>query len=221
MTTSTLTRNEYIDSISVITDQESRRFADQALTWWDRHFSWKAQGCHVLTDENGVHVCYLFATIDQYSEYLTVYNLFTPSINQRQGHARELFGLVVDDALKRYVRRITFSSVSDSLDFYTTLGFLFWGINNIGNYHCDLPIPKDGLNGFVHMTKTIKSKVLLGDKIEKIFGKVHDNERKLTEKQYFRLNTDRIKLKKQWGYDLMLTCRQEIEAIKITARLSM
>ncbi len=211
MTTSTLNRNEYIDSISTITDHESRRFADQALAWWDRHFSWTAQGCNVLTDENGVHVCYLFGKIDRYSEYLTVYNLFTPLIDQRQGHARELLALVVDDALKRYVRRITFSSVSDSLDFYTTLGFVFWGINSIGNYHCDLPIPKDGLDGFIQMTKTIKSKVLLGDKIEKIFAKVNNNEKKLTEKQHLRLNTDRIKLAKQWGYELMLTCKHEIE----------
>jgi hypothetical protein len=211
MTTSTLNRSEYITSISAITDLESRRFADQALAWWDRHFSWNAQGCNVLTDENGNHVCYLFGKIDSYSEYLTIYNLFTPLVEQRQGYAHELLGSVIEDALKRYTRRITFSSVSDSLDFYTALGFIFWGINDIGDYHCDLPIPKEGLNGFSEMTQTLGIEVLLGEKIEKIHKKVHDNEKNLTEKQQFRVNADRIKLAEKWNFEELEECKEEME----------
>ncbi|MCX6074878.1 MAG: hypothetical protein NTY39_11195 [Campylobacterales bacterium] len=211
MTTSTINRDEYITSISTITDQESRRFANQALVWWDRHFSWNVQGCNVLTDDNNIHVCYLFGKIDRYSEYLTIYNLFTPLIEQRQGYAHELLGSVIEDALKRYTRRITFSSVSDSLDFYTGLGFIFWGINTIGDYHCDLPIPKEGLNGFSEMTQTVRLKVLLGEKIEKIYAKVNDNEKRLSEREQFRLNADRIKLARKWNFEELQACKQEME----------
>jgi len=142
-----LGRDAYIASTALIQDTESIRFANQSLAWWDRHFSWNTQGCVVLCDERNEHLCYLFSKIDRYSQYLTLYNLFTPLISQRKGYATQILRLILDQALEKHVRRITFTSISTSLDFYTLLGFIYWGINDIGDYYCNLPLPKNGLEG--------------------------------------------------------------------------
>jgi GNAT superfamily N-acetyltransferase len=203
MTIQNLTRDEYIDSISLILDPPSQRFADQAKSWWDRHFSWKTQGCDVLVDEQGHHVSYIFSKMDRYHEYLIIYNLFTPKHDQRHGHAHALLDHVISRSLDNNVKRITFSSVSDSLDFYLSLGFVFWGINTIGDYHCDLPIPKEGLIGFDSMVHTIDLEVLAGKHLEKIYAKVHGNEDKLSPKQALRHQKDCVKLTERWSMETL------------------
>jgi GNAT superfamily N-acetyltransferase len=204
MTIQNLTRAEYNDSISLILDPKTQRFADQAKSWWDRHFSWNAQGCDVLIDEDGRHVSYLFSKVDRYHEYLIIYNLFTPQCDQRHGYAHALLEQIIARSLENKVKRITFSSVSDSLDFYLSLGFVFWGINAIGDYHCDLPIPKEGLNGFNLMTKTLDLKLLAGSRFEKIYAKVHGNREKLSTKQALRHQQDCVKLTEQWSMETLV-----------------
>ncbi len=201
MTIQNLSRDEYIQSISLILDPSSQRFADQAQAWWDRHFSWKVQGCDVLIDEDDRHVSYLFSKIDRYHEYLIIYNLFTPQCDQRHGYAHALLEEIISRSLERNVRRITFSSVSDSLDFYLSLGFVFWGINKIGDYHCDLPIPKEGLGGFGSMVHTLDLELLAGKNLNKIYAKVHGNKEKLSLKQSLRHQQDYIKLTQRWSME--------------------
>lgn len=200
----TIGRDEYIASVGAIEDSESCRFAGQAMAWWDRHFSWKAQGCDVLVGASDEHLCYMFSKIDRYSEYLTVYNLFTPLCEQRNGYAHELLRLTIEDALKHYVRRITFSSVSASLDFYLDMGFVFWGINDIGDYHCDLPIPKEGLEGMEEMTANSNIEMLVGQKMEKIYTKVHNNAANLTPVQLRRYAADQIRLGKKCKFEELM-----------------
>ncbi|MDD5052984.1 MAG: GNAT family N-acetyltransferase [Sulfuricurvum sp.] len=207
---SQLTRDEYITSINSISDSESRRFANQSLAWWDRHFSWKAQACDVLVGEDESHLCYIFSKTDQYGQYLSVYNLFTPLSQQRNGYAHELLRLIIQRALSKHVRRINFCSVPDALDFYIALGFMFWGINDIGDYYCDLPIPKEGLEGFDNMINTLNLKSLIGEKVEKIYAKIHNNEIKLTQKQLIRYTHDRIKLEQKYTFNALFEFRQSI-----------
>lgn len=190
----TLGREAYIASVGTIDDAESCRFADQALAWWDRHFSWKAQGCDVLVGDSDEHLCYIFSKIDRYGEYLTVYNLFTPLSEQRNGYAHELLRLTMEHANERHVRRITFSSVSASLDFYLNLGFVFWGINDIGDYVCDLPMPSNGLEGMETMVHESDIEMLLGNYRNKIYAKVHENGENLTPKQSLRYESDQIRM---------------------------
>lgn len=190
----TIGRDEYIASIGAIEDFESCRFADQALAWWDRHFSWNAQGCDVLVGEADEHLCYMFSKIDRYSEYLTVYNLFTPLHLQRQGYAHELLRLIILRAVEKHVRRITFTSVSASLDFYLSLGFIYWGINVIGDYYCNLPIPANGLDGIDRITSESAIETLLGRNRDKIYAKVHGNNEDLTPLQSLRYEADQIKM---------------------------
>lgn len=205
-----LNRDAYIASTALIQDAESIRFADQSLAWWDRHFSWNAQGCSVLCDEENNHLCYLFYKIDRYGQYITLYNLFTPLISQRKGHATQILRLILDQALKKHVRRITFSSVSTSLDFYTLLGFIYWGINEIGDYYCNLPLPKNGLDGMIAMIRDNDLETLIGSNMAKINGKIEGNEHLLSSAQILIYDADLLKLGKNY-------VREELRILKTDA----
>ncbi|MDD2368793.1 MAG: hypothetical protein PHQ90_05775 [Sulfuricurvum sp.] len=202
-----LGRDAYIASIATLTDHESIRFADQSLAWWDRHFSWNAQGCAVLCDENNEHLCYLFSKIDRYSEYLTIYNLFTPLIEQRKGYATQILRLILAQAVEKHVKRITFSSVSASLDFYQLLGFIYWGVNDIGDFYCNLPLPKEGLDGIIKMVQDSDIQTLIGQNMDKIHTKVNANELKFTPKQLLIFEKDILKLGKSY-------VRKELKVLK-------
>lgn len=196
-----LGRDQYVASIALIQDAPSLRFADQSLAWWDRHFSWNAQGCYVLCDENNTHVCYLFSKIDRYAEYLTLYNLFTPLVHRRNGYATLMLKMILDAALKQHVKRITFSSISTSLDFYTVLGFIYWGINEIGDYYCNLPLPKEGLEGIVSMTQKSDIEQLIGKHIDTIFTKTDGNEDRLSAEQILLYEADIVKLGAHYAHN--------------------
>lgn len=205
-----LGRDAYITSTALIQDAESIRFADQSLAWWDRHFSWNAQGCAVLCDEHNEHLCYLFSKIDRYGQYLTLYNLFTPLISQRKGYATQILRLILDQALEKHVRRITFSSVSASVDFYALLGFIYWGINDIGDYYCNLPLPENGLDGIIAMVQENDLETLIGSNMAKIHAKIDGNEHHLSPAQLLIYKADILKLGKNYA-------REELRVLKSDA----
>lgn len=196
-----LNRDAYIASTALIQDAESIRFAGQSLAWWDRHFSWNAQGCAVLCDDNNVHLCYLFSKIDRYSEYITIYNLFTPLVEQRKGYATLILSLILAQAVQKHVKRITFSSISTSLDFYSLLGFIYWGVNDIGDYYCNLPLPKEGLEGIAAMVEEHDIEMLIGQNLTKIYAKINNNELTFSPKQALRYEADILKLGKRYVLD--------------------
>jgi len=190
----TLGRDAYISSIAMIQDPQTLRFADQSMAWWDRHFSWNAQGCIVLCNDKNEHLCYLFSKIDRYSEYLTLYNLFTPKAQQSKGYATHLLRMTLALGVEKHVRRITFSSISTSLDFYRLLGFIYWGINDIGDYYCNLPLPREGLDGMKEMIHSSDIQTLLGRYLEKIHTKIDGNELKLSVAQNLIYKQDILNL---------------------------
>lgn len=189
-----LGRDEYIHSISHIDDEKTQRFADQSLAWWDRHASWKTNRCAVLCDGEKNHLCYLFSRIDRYGEYITLYNLFTPLMYRRHGYATDLLRLILGSAVEKHVRRITFSSVSGSLDFYRALGFIYWGINEIGDYYCNLPLPIGGLDAIEHMSATEPIEILIGNSRALIHSKVDGNEEYLSFEQNAKYEADKNRL---------------------------
>jgi GNAT superfamily N-acetyltransferase len=178
-----LDRKAYVNSISKISDPRSLGFANLALQWWDRHFSWKAQGCVALADEKEVHLCYIFYKIDRYGEYLTIHNLFTPAPKRRHGHAHELLAMIFDLAIAQHVGRFKLSCVPQSLDFYLTLGFVYWGLNSVGDYYCDLPLPDEGLDALGEMVAASDVKSLAGSSLGAICKKVEGNEETLDTAQ--------------------------------------
>ncbi len=175
METISLNHDQYTESINQITDDATYRFAQQAEKWWDRHFSWTQDGCRVLTDESGTHLAYLFYKVDRYREYLTVHNLFTPENHRNKGYAFAMLESLFQSQADRNVRRFHMSCTPQALGFYAKLALVYWGVDETGNYHCDLPLPADGINGIAPMVENETNRELLDGKAEKIFQKVKEN----------------------------------------------
>lgn len=189
-----LSRDAYLSSISTITDTKTQNFAKMSLTWWDERFKWHSEGCVTLCDVDNNHLSYLFFTMDRYRMYLIIHNIFTPFDMRRKGYAFAILNEVFNIAIERDIKRFKLSSISKSLDFYLTLGFVYWGLNSVGDYYCDLPIPKNGLNRLHEMIMETDSLTLLGKNMEKIYEKVNGNSQKLNQQQLQRYELDQVKM---------------------------
>ena len=196
-----LDRKHYLESVDEIADLPPRRFADMSMKWWDRHFSWSAQGCAVLCNEENEHLCYLFYKIDRYRDYITFHNIFTPLAQRRHGYARMLLGMVFMLALTEHVKRFRITSISKSLNFYLPLGFAYWGVNSVGDYYCDLPLPKKGLDGLDAMVREEDTQTLVGDAAESIRKKIGTNEAKLDTEQTKVYDEDVVKMGRHYLHD--------------------
>ena len=193
-----LDRQAYITSISNIADTKTLNFSKMSLDWWDKHFNWKAHGCVVLSDCNEQHLCYVFYKIDRYHQYITIHNIFTPLAQRRNGYAKELLSMIFNIAVLEKVRRFKLVSISKSLDFYMALGFIYWGLNSVGDYYCNLPMPLNGLTGIKVMTKSTDMNMLVGRHLKEIVTKVKDNDIRLDLKQSKVYEEDKIKMKRNY-----------------------
>jgi len=196
-----LDREAYITSIAKIADTKTLNFSKMSLDWWDKYFNWKAQGCVVLADADGNHLSYVFYKIDRYHQYLTIHNIFTPLTQRRNGYAKELLNMLFEIALIEKVRRFKLLSVSKSLDFYMALGFVYWGVNNVGDYYCNLPVPSDGLSGLEAMTKNTDIQTLIGRHLNEIYSKVNGNDINLDLIKSKLYEEDRLKMQKNYRLD--------------------
>ncbi len=199
-----LGRDAYIASTAKITDPRTVKFANMSLQWWDKHFSWQAHGCVVLCDSENTHLCYIFYNIDRYRMYMTVHNIFTPFAFRRNGYAYELLKMVFDLAISKHVKRFKLTSISNSLDFYLALGFVYWGVTSIGDYYCDLPIPLQGLDMLGAMVKSADTLTLTGKNLDKICTKVSGMAAGLTPEQTLILDSDKIKMGDSYLLDALL-----------------
>ncbi|MDD2791361.1 MAG: hypothetical protein PHU40_11960 [Sulfurimonas sp.] len=193
-----LNRKEYLSSIEDIKNDKSMAFANMSLRWWDDHYGWYSKGCMVLRDSDDMHLAYVFYKIDKYNEYITIHNIFTPCIKRRNGYAHELMRLLFDLALEKNVTRFKLTSISKSLDFYLSLGFIYWGVNSVGDYYCDMPMPLDGLLGVNAMVLKLTTTELIGKKRESIHNKIQGNSAQLSNAQTLIHNTDLLKLKRSY-----------------------
>jgi hypothetical protein len=204
-----LNRQAYIDSTAKISDEKTRRFSKMSLQWWDSHFFWGRYGCMVLADERENHLCYVFYKIDRYRQYLSIHNIFTPLIMRRKGYAHELLKMVFEIAVLEKVGRFKLTSISTSLDFYLSLGFIYWGINSVGDYYCDLPVPAKGLGGMQVMTETFSTEALIGTSLANIFKKVKDGDEQLSSTQSRLYEQDKHKMKRGYRFTELSHCYDE------------
>ncbi|HHD72757.1 MAG TPA: GNAT family N-acetyltransferase [Epsilonproteobacteria bacterium] len=200
MKTILLSRSDYIDSISAISDPKSRRFGEKSLAWWDRHFNWKKDQCLALADKDEQPLTYLFGINDRYLQYLTIHNLFTPLVHRQQGYARELLSQQFAMSRLKNVKRFKLCAVPQALKFYDKLGFIYWGINTAGDYYCDLPLPQSGLDGVSAMVQSSTDKELIGNKIKTIQNRTRQNGERLTEMEKEQFDADKKWLGKKYRH---------------------
>jgi len=193
-----LNRAEYVKSIQAMGEDKALSFANMSLKWWDKQFGWYVKGCVVLVDKNTMHLSYIFYKIDKYNNYITIHNIFTPNAKRRLGYAYALLELIFTFAITQKVKRFRFSSTSKSLDFYLTFGIVYWGVNSIGDFYCDLPMPHNGLQGIKEMTSNTPVHILLGRSFKIILAKVEDNNHNLNNFKTLSYNSDVVKLKNSY-----------------------
>ena len=189
-----LNRDEYIASTEKIEDPKTVKFANMSLMWWDKHYLWSTQSCVVLSNADGEHLCYIFYHVDRHNQYMTIHNILTPPSQRRKGYAHELMKMVFALAVKKRVSRFKMTSISDALDFYLDLGFIYWGINSDGDYYCDLPVPPEGLDAIKTMIADSDTATLIGERMTSINTKVKGNESTLTVAQALVYDSDLIKM---------------------------
>ena len=199
-----LNRDAYISSISSINDPKSLKFANMSLDWWDKQFKWQSEGCVALCDLDNIHLCYIFFTMDHYRMYLTIHNIFTPLSMRRKGYGYALLNEIFNIAIKKNVKRFKLTSISKSLDFYLPLGFIYWGVNSVGDYYCDLPIPIKGLSSLDIMVTQADTATLLGKNMDKIYNKVNGNDLKLNERQLQTYESDKLKMGKRYMHNILM-----------------
>lgn len=205
-----LSRDAYLSSISTIQDPKSLKFANMSLNWWDEHFNWQSEGCVALCDSDNIHLCYIFFKIDQYRMYLNIHNIFTPLAMRRKGYAYELLNEIFDIAIENNVKRFKLSSISKSLDFYLALGFVYWGMNSVGDYYCDLPIPLKGLSTLNTMVTQVDTATLMGKNMDMIYKKVNGNNLKLNKIQLKMYENDKIKMGDQYMFNLLIDNKHSV-----------
>lgn len=200
-----LSRDNYISSLETIKDPRTLKFANMSLDWWDKQYGWYTQeGCIALSDEENTHLSYIFFKIDRYKEYITVHNIFTQYSMRRNGYAHELLKMVFDFAIAKHVKRFKITSISNSLDFYLSMGFIYWGVNSVGDYYCDLPMPFDGLDGVEFMIESSDNTTLIGKKFETIYAKVVNNETNLSDSKTVTYKNDVVKMGRSYMLNELL-----------------
>lgn len=206
-----LDRTDYIDSTATISDEKSRRFALMAQKWWDKHERWESDRCMVLQDSCGVHLAYLFFNVHQHGRYLTVHNIFTPLLHRHHGYATLLLSMMFESLRYRNIERFKLSCVPASLPFYAQFGLVYWGINAGGSYFCDLPFPKEGLEGIASMVLASSDKELIGTQTAFIVKRIHNSYAALGDAQQLTHRGCKERLGSDYRFDAFETlCDQKI-----------
>jgi predicted GNAT family acetyltransferase len=212
-----LDHDQYTESIAAIDDEATYRFALQAQTWWSRHYSWKQDGCRVLTDNDGTHLAYLFYKVDRYRDCLTLHNLFTPKIHRNRGFALAMLKETFLQQAEREVKRFRMSCTPESLGFYARLALIYWGVDSVGNYHCDLPLPKRGIAGIADMVQTRTDRTLLGTHAASIYKKVMADGAGFEAEKMQQFRIDRRKLAGTYRHEALKTLLERKSHLKVTA----
>ncbi|WP_321530669.1 hypothetical protein [uncultured Desulfuromonas sp.] len=203
-----LNRVEYQRSILQLKEDKTIRFANMSLNWWDKKLGWHSQGCFALADQQNIHLCYIFFIINRTTNYLTIHNIFTPFAQRRQGYAQILLELVFNLAIAQKATRFNITCISQSLDFYLALGLIYWGVNSVGDFYCDLPMPKEGLSGMEWMVAERSNAELIGTEFAMINHKIKDHNLYLTKKQNQVYQRDLRLLQGNYRLDAFLAIRE-------------
>jgi len=174
MHTQTLNRQAYLDSVIQMDHFATLKFAKEALDWWDTYYSWSRDPCLVLYNEQKEVVCYLFYHISKKREYLTIHNIFTPFPHRYHGYAKEMLHILFDTLESNTIERVKLYAVSSSISFYMKLGLDFWGVNEIGQYYSDFPMPKN-IADIAHQMHHPHLETLSSKRLQEIYLKLQKN----------------------------------------------
>ena len=206
-----LNRDEYLISVKKIADFKSLSFSKNALDWWDSYYSWEKFPPLCLLNNKEKHVCYLFYSISNDNEYLTIHNLLTPHKHRSYGYAYTLLKYLFSHLSTNKIKRFKMNCVSSSLDFYNKLGLEYWGINDLSQYYCNFKMPILDISEIPQIVKDSNLSELSDEKIIQIYEKLKNNGTKLEEKMTDKFGESKEKLEGKYHFDLLLNRVSEIK----------
>jgi len=202
-----LTQEQYLKSTSAITHIASKEFAVQAYKYCDDFINWKEFPC-ICLEENGNDVCYLFYHLSRDKRYLTIDNILTPFEHRYNGHAKYLLTFLFKKFSQgSIIQRVKMFCVSSSLEFYMKLGVDFWGVNKLGQYYTEFPIPKNGMDELEVLMKNETLSTLYKRELKVIYKKLELNGSSFDEQETLIFNKSLNLMGKRYRfkelYDLM------------------
>lgn len=201
MKTKNLNREQYIASVAEIQHLSSQEFAQQSLKWWDSYYSWNKFPCLCLENDKGEDVCYLFYHISKNNQYLTIHNILTPFKSRFNGYAKEILTLLFNKILLQAdIERVKMYCVSSSLKFYMNLGIDFWGVNKLGQYYTDFPMPDSSIKEIKELMRNEDLTQLSDKNRNTIYSKLQDNGTKFNEKETATFQKALILLKERYRF---------------------
>ena len=206
-----LNRDEYLISVKKIADFKSLSFSKNALDGWDSYYSWEKFPPLCLLNNKEKHVCYLFYSISNDNEYLTIHNLLTPHTHRSYGYAYTLLKYLFSHLSTNKIKRFKMNCVSSSLDFYNKLGLEYWGINDLSQYYCNFKMPILDISEIPQIVRDSNLSELSDEKIIQIYEKLKNNGTKLEEKMTYKFGESKEKLEGKYHFDLLLKRVSEIK----------
>ncbi len=195
-----LNKDQYLDSVTQMTHMGSLKFAKQAMDWWDTYYSWSNFPC-VCLEVDGEDVCYLFYHISKNNDYLTIHNILTPYNFRFQGYAQSLLAKLFSTVHPNSsIQRVKMECVSSSLSFYMKLGIDFWGVNKLGQYYTNFPMPKDDIDQIPKLMYHETLEDLKNDELFRIYEKLKANGKNFDIQETIDFNADKKLLKQHYRF---------------------
>jgi len=169
-----LDRDEYLCSVKKIGDFDTLKFSKHSLDWWDEFYSWKKFPPIALSID-GINKAYIFYSVSKDSRYLTIHNLFTPKAYRHEGFAYNLLSELFKIKSGIGIERFKMYCVSSSMDFYSSLGLKYWGVNSLNQYYCDFKMPNYNISEITQIVKDSSINELTDLEYNEVYKKLIDN----------------------------------------------
>ena len=170
-----LNPEQYLQSTSSITHIGSKEFATQAYEYCNNFIKWEEFPCISLEVDNRI-VCYLFYHLSKDKRYLSIDNILTDFEYRHNGYAKYLLSFLFKKFSQGSItQRVKMYCVSSSLKFYMKLGVDFWGVNHLGQYYTEFPIPKNGIDEIKTLMKNETLSTLYKRELQSIYKKLKLN----------------------------------------------
>ncbi|MBN2823770.1 MAG: hypothetical protein JXQ76_00480, partial [Campylobacterales bacterium] len=133
-------------------------------------------------------------------EYLTIHNIFTPYPHRYHGYAKEMLKILFDTLESNTIERVKLYAVSSSIDFYMKLGLDFWGVNELGQYYSDFPMPQN-LEDIPFQMLHPHLEMLSTKRLDAIYHKLQNNGINFEGKELIVFNDTKDLMQERYRFD--------------------
>ena len=147
-------------------------------------------------------MCYLFYHVTKDKKYLTIHNIFTPFPSRFKGYGKELLSILFKKILLHSeIERVKMFCVTTSLKFYMSFGIDFWGVNSVGHYYTDFPMPKYDIKEIAQLMHNEHLTKLSKEELNTTYDKLKLNGSEFDEKETHTFQSSVKLLKEHYRFE--------------------